>query len=104
MTGINSLAGSETTKQYNNLLNEKQTDGDIGPIARVRETRKTDLMVCCRHCIPDYLVLEFGREVLEGGEAIDLVFCNGKYPSNKRCWERDKRWTEQYCWFLSPGN
>ena len=104
MTGIDSLAESETTEQYNNLLDEKQTDGDIWPIARIRETRKADLMVCCRHCIPNYLVLEFGREVLEGEEAIDLIVCNGKYPSNERCWERDKRWIEQYCWSPSPGD
>lgn len=38
-------------------------------------------MVFGQHRKPDYLVLEFGWETLEGEYAIDLVIRNSKYPS-----------------------
>ena len=61
-------------------------------------------MVFCQHRNPNYLVLEFDWETLEGEYAIDLIICNGKYLSHYCCWKRDERWVEQYCWFSFSRN
>lgn len=42
-------------------------------------------MVFCQHSKPDDFVLQFNWETLEGEYAIDLVICNGKYPSHYFC-------------------
>ena len=95
VTGINSLTGLQTLRQYCNLLNEEQADRDIRLIGGIGETWKANLMVCCRHGEPNYLVLEFNRKPVEGEDAIVLFGCKGKYPSKHCCWKGKERWIEQ---------
>ena len=85
VTGIHSLTGFQTLRQYCNSLYEEQTDSDIRLIGGIDETWKANLMVCCRHGKPNYLVLEFNRKPVEGEDAVGLFICKDKYPSKHRC-------------------
>ena len=76
-------AGSQALEFRCDLLDKQKTNSDARSIARIGKARKYNLLVCCRHCISNDLVLKFNWKVIEGEDVLDLAVFNGKYLSIK---------------------